>query len=125
MELYRDIDLARKTLKDIDFESCANSSLVKEKVTEITDDSFKSGEFITMQELQDSFGISRYQLVRYLKDIGAAPLGEKKNYKNGKRTRGVGKVVYQHDVLDKIQDLLNSQTDVDAIKRMAQQILDG
>jgi hypothetical protein len=76
-----------------------------------------------MQELQEIFGISRYHLVKHLKEINASPLGEKKNYVDGKRTRGVGKVVYARHVLTQLKEFLSTTTDVQAIKNMARAIL--
>ena len=64
-------------------------------------------------------------LVKYLKAIGANPIGERKNYIDGKRTRGVGKVVYPKNTLEDIRSFLLSQSDIEAIKTMARQILES
>jgi transcriptional antiterminator len=120
-----DLATARQVLSDIFIENCSADIFVKNKKVDVIQVGIKEDDYVSMQELQDTFGISRYHLVKYLKDIGASPLGERKNYIDGKRTRGVGKVVYPRSVLSEVKDFLSEQSDVESIKQMARKILEG
>lgn len=120
-----DLATARQVLSDISIESCSIDVFVKNKKIDVVQVGIKEDDYVSMQELQDTFGISRYHLVKYLKEISATPIGERKNYIDGKRTRGVGKVVYPRSVLQEVRDFLSEQSDIEAIKQMARKILEG
>lgn len=116
---------AREIISNIDIACCDPSIFVKNKKMDVIQQGVDESSYVSMQHLQDAFGISRYHLVKYLKAIGATPIGERKNYIDGKRTRGVGKIVYPKEVLVSVRDFLSSQSDIEAIKIMAQQILES
>lgn len=120
-----DLAKARQIINDIDISYCNVSSFIKDKKIDVIHNGIEENSYISMQDLQDTFGISRYHLVKYLKAVSASPIGERKNYIEGKRTRGVGKIVYPRLVLTQVRDFLSEQSDIVAIKKMAQEILES
>jgi hypothetical protein len=82
--------------------------------------------FVTLAELEEHFQVSRYQLGKLLEKVQAEPCGEVYNYTSeGKRSRGVGKVVYNKSVVDDIEKLTTATVDVAAMKAKALAILQG
>ena len=119
-----ELGTARQLMNELVFEATDSQSFVKNKKVDVIEAGMSDDAYVSMQELQDAYGISRYHLTKYLKEIGASPIGERKNYVDGKRTRGVGKVVYPKRVLQDLEDHLSQNADVDLIKAMAQKILE-
>lgn len=120
-----DLAKARQIINKVDISICDISAFIKSKKIDVVENGMNEGLYVSMQELQDTYGISRYHLVKYLKAIGANPIGEKKNYIDGKRTRGVGKIVYPRSVLNDVRIFLSEQSDIEAIKKMAREILEN
>lgn len=119
-----DLATARQVLNDISIDYCTVDSFVKSKKIDVVQTGIQESDYVSMQELQETFGISRYHLVKYLKAIKATPIGERKNYIDGKRTRGVGKVVYPRATLSEVKTYLSNQSDIEAIRQMARKILE-
>jgi hypothetical protein len=105
---------------NIEFEHANFEDLVKEKTLDVIDADLPETSYVTFEELQEEFGISRYQIVNTLKQLGFEPIGIKKNMINGKRLRGVGKVVFDSIVIEKIYEA----TPVEDIKEKARKMLE-
>lgn len=120
-----DLTTARQMINSIVFEYAETSSLVKEKKLDVIEAGLTEEDYISMQDLEKTFMISRYQLTKYLDQLGIVPLGHYVNYVNGKRSRGSGKTVYARTAITQIKDLLSKQANIIAIKRLAQKILDS
>jgi len=82
-------------------------------------------QYITYEQLEEYFGLSQYQIFSYLEQIGAKPIGIKKNIVDGKRLRGVGKHVFAIEVVERIEEVLHSDINVLEIKAMAAKIKEG
>lgn len=93
---------------------------VKNKKLDVLDEGMPEGSYVTLLQLQEEFDISRYQIINTLKKIGAKPIGIKNNIVNGKRMRGVGKVVYDVSVIEQIYEA----TPIDDILAEARAILE-
>lgn len=77
-------------------------------------------EYVTQEELEEKFKLSRYQITNYLKEISAKPIGILNNYDtSGRRSRGVGRHVYARGVIEEIEILTTSAIDIEDIKRQA------
>ena len=105
---------------DIEIEIANIEDFVKEKVFDVVDANILESSYVTLSELQEEFGVSRYQIVGTLKDLGVTPIGVKKNIVDGKRLRGVGKIVYDVGVIEKIY----SAIPIEDIKEKARQMLE-
>jgi len=105
---------------DVCFHDC-----VKDRLEDVLASSVPREDYVTIEDLQKAFGgISRYQVGRYLEQVGAKPFGELKNYRDdGSRERGVGKVVYKKEVVPLIREAANQMVDVASIKADALQFL--
>lgn len=106
--------------KDIKLEYEKFEKFKKEKTLDVIDANINEEAYITLERLQEMFGVSRYQIVKTLKDLNQKPLGVRKNIVNGKRLRGVGKIVYDSEVVQKIYDAIP----VEKIKEEARRILE-
>jgi len=98
----------------------ADISIFKRKQAfDVLDANLKEDSYVTLEELQEEFSVSRYQIVEKLKKLGALPIGIKKNVLNGKRMRGVGKIVYDIGIIK----LIYEDTPIEDIKEKARQLL--
>lgn len=82
----------------------------------------RHGSHITTKEIEDYFGFSKNQAGEYLAEVGAAPIGRVKGSKRG--SRDYGQVLYSKDVIDSICKSLEETVDIDAVKRMAERVLE-
>lgn len=94
----------------------------KQKVFDVIDAGVPKDSYVTYEELESHFGLSHYQILNCLEKINARPLGIKKNIVNGKRSRGVGKFVFDRKVIEDINISLQDSIDINKIKAMAAQI---
>lgn len=79
--------------------------------------------YCTMDDLQERFFVSRYQLSRYLRLLNIEPFGELRNLREGKRIRGVGKQCFDIAVINDIEQLLFNTIDIEDVKNEAYEIV--
>lgn len=115
MSLTYDNRFDRAVLVDLGAEDCS-----KDRLRDVLAEGVDPSEYVTQDELQEHFSLSRYQISNFLKEISAEPIGELKNYdESGRRLRGVGKHVYDRSVIEQIEKLTASTIDIEEIKRRA------
>jgi len=109
------------------FEDLASEDCKKERLVNVLDSDLDPESYVTLNQIQEHFGkITRYQVNQYLRKIGANPLGQLPTVNaDGKRGRGVAKIVYPSAVIEQIQDLTTATINVEEIKRRALQMLEG
>lgn len=119
IELVYDLRFDDVEIEDVNFADC-----VKDRLEDVLALNIPRDDYVTIEDLEEEFSVSRYQVTKYLEQLGAEPFGELKNYtEEGRRTRGVGKVVYRKSVVDDIKNLTSTRVDVAAIKAQAAAIL--
>lgn len=105
--------------------------LEREELEDVLDKGYERDSYVTLDDLQEKFSMSRNSIANLLKKIEIKPFGKLKNMKDGKRTRGVAKIVFSTDVIDEIDEYLRNSEDesnsmsIDDIKRMAMNQLDN
>lgn len=111
---------------EIGLEDLASEDCKKARLLDVLEASLDPDSYVTLDQIQEYFGkITRYQVNQYLKELGAEPIGQLPNVdENGKRKRGVAKVVYSASVIDDIESLTTATINVEEIKRKAMQMLE-
>lgn len=112
MPLVYDNRFDSALLVDFEYDDCA-----RERLKDVSGED--PSEYLTYEDLQEHFSLSRHHIAGCLTKLGIKPIGELRNYDDGRRARGVGKHVFASSVLDDIETLTSSAIDIEDIKRRA------
>jgi transcriptional antiterminator len=111
---------------NLEIEDLAAIDCVKERLLDVIAAGILEEEYVTFDQLQEEFSCSKYQISKYLEQIGAKPFGELKNVlESGKRMRGVGKLVFKKSVVDEVLELTKQDIDMEAIMASAKETIES